>query len=131
MSQGNTSAAVRVLVAEDDPLLQRLLERYLLERGYQVTVTADGRLAREHLEREAMDVLLTDIAMPGLGGMELIRWTHAHRPGVRIVAMTGLNTPELVTACLELGASRCLAKPFSMESLGRALAQGEGGAPGR
>lgn len=123
MSSGPSHRALRVLVAEDDPGLLRLLRSAIEAQGYAVTTIADGRAARDHLSREEVELLVTDIGMPGMGGMELIRWTRANRPEVRIVAITGLDTPELVTACLELGASRCLAKPFTMEALGRALAQ--------
>lgn len=131
MSAPKALSSIRVLVAEDDDLLRRLLEKSLPAYGYEVTLVADGRQARDHLATQEVDVLVTDIGMPGVGGMELIRWTRANRPQIPIVAITGLDTPELVTACLELGASRCLAKPFSMMALARALAQLAGGEPGR
>jgi DNA-binding response OmpR family regulator len=110
-----------VVVADDDDIIRQLCARALPKMGYAVTVLADGLQAREHLSGHEADVLVTDIGMPGVGGMELIRWTRANRPGVRIIAITGLDTPELITACIELGACRCLAKPFTMEALGRAV----------
>jgi DNA-binding response OmpR family regulator len=130
LSSDRDRAKVRVLVAEDDDMLLGLIERHLLGRGYEVMISRDGRDAMERLTKELVDVLLTDIGMPGLGGMALIRWSRANRPTVRIVAMTGLGTPELITACLELGASRCLTKPFRMENLERAIAQVAAEGPG-
>lgn len=112
---------IRVLLADDDATIRKLVACSLPQKGFAVEVISDGALARDHLKAWEVDVLVTDIGMPGMGGMELIRWTRAHRPEVRIVAITGLNTPELITACLELGATRCLAKPFTMEVLARAI----------
>lgn len=111
----------RIVVADDDEIIRQLLLRALPKMGFEVITVADGRLARERLANETFDVLVTDIGMPEVGGMELIRWTRATCPEVRIIAITGLDTPELVTACLELGATRCLTKPFSIDALVRAI----------
>src|SRR5918998_5591284 len=82
---------VRVLVAEDEALIALSLADLLEAEGYDVTLAPDGADALEAARRmgDALDVLVTDLNMPRLGGEELIRALRAERPGLPVVVVTG------------------------------------------
>ena len=73
MTAPTTGPRIKVLIAEDEEHLGAILEQFLLGRGYQVTVTRDGKAALAALRSEAYDVALLDIVMPELDGLEVLR----------------------------------------------------------
>ncbi len=84
----------RILLAEDDDSLRGFLARALERAGYDVTACADGEEAVAVLD-EAWDLLLTDIVMPGLDGIEVARQAAARHPGLRIMFITGFAAVAL------------------------------------
>jgi PAS domain S-box-containing protein len=115
------TAALRVLVAEDNALNRRVLLRLLEKRGHTVLLAEDGRQALAAVERDAFDVILMDVQMPGLNGIETTTAIRAHE------AETGRRTPIVaVTAhamagdrerCLAAGMDAYVAKPVDAEEL--------------
>lgn len=75
-------------------------------------VVEDGHRAIEALGVQAFDVVLTDVTMPGMSGLELLQWIRAHHPAIRVIVMSGVLSTEKLDAATELGAHRVLAKPF-------------------
>jgi PAS domain S-box-containing protein len=107
-----------VLVAEDDPPVRRLIAESLRREGAVVLEAADGEQARAIVEHHdgAIDILLTDLQMPRMGGTELARWLAFQRPGARVLFMSGYAPPQSVTAG-QFGPQTFIQKPFTRVEL--------------
>lgn len=118
---GATSAPVRLLVVDDDLVVLQSTGRLLRSFGYVVVEVKNGQEALSLLDREPFDIVLSDIGMPGLDGIELLRRVHHRDPYVPVVLFTG--APEVGTAiqALEHGAFRYLTKPVAFEDLKRVI----------
>ena len=116
-SGSDPSRPTRLLLAEDDELLRRVFARAFRAEGFEVDVAADGEAALALLRDNRFDAILTDIAMPRLSGIDLLRAVREHDADVPIVLMTG--GPELATAlqAIEHGAFRYLVKPVELAEL--------------
>jgi two-component system response regulator MprA len=107
----------RVLVVDDDPPLRRMLERTLAAEGYEVSVAADGGAALAEAERAAPDVIVLDVAMPGLDGLAVARRLRDKGDPTPILMLTARDAvPDRVVG-LEAGADDYLVKPFAVEEL--------------
>jgi two-component system, NtrC family, response regulator HydG len=111
------SDAARLLVADDDPGLRESLERTLTREGYQVVLASDGRAALERVQSGGVDLILTDLKMPGLTGLELLRATKALTPDVDVILLTAFGTVEEAVKAMKDGAYDFLTKPFRREQL--------------
>jgi DNA-binding response OmpR family regulator len=104
--------AARVLVIEDDPDLRPLMEQILTEPGYRVSTAATGHAGLGHFEAHQPDLVLLDLLLPDLDGLEVCRRIRA-RSAVPVIMLTGLTAEPVVVAGLEAGADGYLTKPFS------------------
>jgi signal transduction histidine kinase/CheY-like chemotaxis protein len=121
-----TSASLRILVAEDNPANQVVARRLLERLGYRADVAATGREALERVARSPYDVILMDVQMPEMDGLEATRaicarWPSGERP--RIIAMTAEAMEGDRETCLAAGMDDYVVKPVSLDRLGRALRQ--------
>lgn len=119
----SAAAALRVLMAEDEPLAAEVIEEGLVEAGFQVLAANDGQAALDMAANGAgFDLLLTDLRMPRLDGKELIAKLRARRPDLPVVVMTGFPPPEGAEA-LQAGRGplRLLTKPIGLTPLIAAL----------
>lgn len=107
----------RVLVVDDDPDIHLLLESILAPQGCRVEASGDGQKALARLESTDYDVVLTDILMPGLDGLELLQKIHERSPSTPVVVMTAQNTPESVVRSIREQAFTYFSKPFSASSV--------------
>ncbi|HEV8616830.1 MAG TPA: sigma-54 dependent transcriptional regulator, partial [Methylomirabilota bacterium] len=107
----------RLLVADDDPGLRESLERTLTREGYRVTLASDGRAALERVQAGGIDLILTDLKMPGLTGLELLRAAKAIAPDVDVILLTAFGTVEEAVKAMKDGAYDFLTKPFRREQL--------------
>ncbi|MGE8614557.1 MAG: ATP-binding protein, partial [Achromobacter veterisilvae] len=114
---------LRILVAEDNLVNRRLFEEQLALLGCEVRTAEDGEAALAWLEREEYDVLLTDLAMPGMDGYALARRALRRWPSLPVVAATAHVTPQERERCAQAGMARVLGKPLSLEELGRTLSE--------
>jgi CheY-like chemotaxis protein len=125
--------SLRILIAEDSPVNQQVALGLLERLGYEADVVWNGREAVDALEREPYDVVLMDVNMPELDGLEATRricerWQPGARP--RIVAMTASAMAEDREACFAAGMDDFLPKPIRLEALGEALGRARpGGGP--
>ncbi len=108
---------MRILVAEDETLLAMALRDDLLEAGHAVEVVGNGLDAWESLQRNPPELLLSDVRMPGLDGMGLLRRVRESRPGLPVLLMTTFGSVKDAVAALQAGASDYLVKPFEREEL--------------
>lgn len=111
------SQAARILVAEDEPHLRLVLQKELERHGYRVQVAPDGEAALRKLEESNVDVLLCDINMPRMNGMELLRRVHERPNPPEVIMLTGQATVETAVEAMKLGAYDYLTKPYSITEL--------------
>ena len=113
-----------VLVIDDEALVRDLLGRILMKAGLTVFTAEDGRRGVEIFDQKNPDVVITDIIMPEMGGVQAIRELRQRRPDVPIIAMSGggrLGNMDVLTAASAFGANAALRKPFSRDELLRAV----------
>jgi two-component system response regulator HydG len=106
-----------LLVADDDPGLRESLERTLTREGYHVVLASDGRAALERVQAGGVDLIVTDLKMPGLTGLELLRAAKAIMPDVDVILLTAFGTVEEAVQAMKDGAYDFLTKPFRREQL--------------
>src|SRR3989454_12172180 len=106
-----------LLIADDDPRLRESLERTLTREGYRVVLASDGRAALERVQAGGVDLIVTDLRMPGLTGLELLRAAKAIRPDVDVILLTAFGTVEEAVKAMKDGAYDFLTKPFRREQL--------------
>ena len=102
----------RILVADDEPTTRLLIRRLLEAEGYEVAVAEDGIEALERLTAEAFDVLVVDVRMPRLGGLELLSRLRHVESRTRAVVMTADDTPEILLEAVRRQATRYIPKPI-------------------
>ena len=110
----------RVLVVEDDRALLEAYTDVLLAAGFDVVAAGDGAGALHALGQDAFDVVLTDLVLPGVNGVEILRAVRERDLDVPVVLITGNPTVETAVQAIELGALRYLVKPASADELIRA-----------
>jgi EAL domain-containing protein (putative c-di-GMP-specific phosphodiesterase class I) len=101
----------RVLVVDDERIVARVLARVLASAGHEVEACFDGATALGHLDREDFDVVLSDISMPGLDGIELLRAVRTRDLDLPVVLITGAPSMDSAINAVEYGALRYLQKP--------------------
>ena len=106
------SEPATLLVADDDPGLRESLERTLTREGYRVLLASDGNAALERLRGGGIDLVLTDLKMPGLTGIEVLRAAKAIAPDVDVILLTAFGTVEEAVRAMKDGAYDFLTKPF-------------------
>lgn len=116
-AQPSRQAASRILLAEDDESLRGFLERALVRAGYTVAAFANGQDAYDRLQEEPFTLLLTDIVMPEMDGIELARKAGEIDPELKIMFITGFAAVTLNTDAPAPAGSRVLSKPFHLRDL--------------
>ncbi len=112
-----------VLLVDDDEPLARSLSRVLQGAGYEVTIVHDGAIAAKTVMRRSFDVIVSDIQLPGMTGVDLLRVVRAYDLDVPLILMTGTPTIETATEAVSLGALEYLQKPFANGLLLKAVEQ--------
>jgi two-component system, chemotaxis family, chemotaxis protein CheY len=108
-----------VLIVEDDAATRRLYKFLLTNGGYAVLEAEDGVMALEQLARNHCDLVITDMNMPRMDGMELIQAIRRDYSSVYVIMITAFGTPDTEKQALRNGANDYLAKPFDFEELER------------
>jgi two-component system response regulator MprA len=106
-----------VLLVDDDAPIRRMLERTLTAEGYATTAVADGGAALAQVERSLPDVIVLDVAMPGLDGLSVTRRLRAKGLAVPILLLTARDALHERVEGLDAGADDYLVKPFEVEEL--------------
>jgi DNA-binding NtrC family response regulator len=111
MSQG------RILLVDDEPSLRRVMSRSLLRAGFDVIQAPDGRVALELARAQQVDAVISDVRMPGMGGLELLDRLQREVPGLPVVLVSASTELEGRRHALELGAFDFLRKPLELRKL--------------
>jgi signal transduction histidine kinase len=111
----------RILFIDDEKILASLGERFLTRLGYLPVAETDAVAALARFENEEFDAVVTDLTMPQLSGLDVVRKVHQMRPGLPMVLTTGFSANLDADRASALGFSELLIKPYTMHSLGAAL----------
>jgi two-component system response regulator ResD len=111
MSMGTT-----VLVVDDEPIVREVVVSYLQHEGYETLEAGDGQAARRLVEEDPPDLVVLDLMLPGIDGLELCRWIRA-RSDLPVIMLTARGEEADRIVGLELGADDYIAKPFSPREL--------------
>jgi DNA-binding NtrC family response regulator len=105
-------SSVSILVVDDESMMRNLLERILSRDGYQVLSAEDGQDALKVLEKESVDIIISDLKMPRMSGFELLKAVKKDYPGIAMIMMTAYGDTYTVKDALLLGADEYITKPF-------------------
>lgn len=109
---------MKILISEDEPMLLKTIELKLKKEGYTVIIANDGREAASKLEEEDPDMLITDIMMPYVSGLELISMIRKkEHKRIPIIILSAMEQEKVVMEAFELGADDYITKPFSLNEL--------------
>lgn len=115
------SPAERVLLVDDDPGIRRSLARIIRAKGYQVDIACDGESAVSLAREFCPQLLIMDIRMPGIDGVEAFEQIRVDHPDVPAIFMTACSSSHRVARALEIGALSVLPKPLDLERLSSML----------
>jgi YesN/AraC family two-component response regulator len=115
----------KLLLIDDEEGVRNILGLSLRNDGYNVLLAGDGRKGMELLKGEQPDIVLTDIKMPGMDGIEVLKKVKETRPETEVIVITGHGDMNLAIKSLQLDASDFITKPVSDEALSIALARAE------
>lgn len=110
-------AQKKVMFVDDEEGVRRSWNRYLSLAGFDVRTAEDGAKAIERLREEPVDVVVSDLKMPGLDGVKLLEWINQELPETKFILLTGYGDEEVERKVRELGAFEYLNKPISPEQL--------------
>jgi len=106
-----------ILVVDDDESLRRVTQVQLQQAGFQVEAASSAKQALELLERRSIDLVLTDLKMPGMSGLELLQEVQTRQPETFVVLMTAFGTIETAVEAVKAGAYDYITKPVNQEEL--------------
>jgi two-component system, OmpR family, KDP operon response regulator KdpE len=111
------SAALRVLIVDDEPAIRRLLRISLSAHGYTVLEAEDGEAGFGMHQRNTLDVLLLDLGLPRLGGLDVLKKVRANGSHVPVIVLSSHADERTKVAALDAGADDYVVKPFDMDEL--------------
>jgi len=112
-----------VLIVDDEVNIRRVLAAMLRREGYEVTTAGDGEQALAVLQKSPVHVVVTDLVMPRMGGMELLRKVAADFPDVPVILITAHGSVDSAVAALKAGAFDYITKPFEQDELRKVIAK--------
>lgn len=107
----------QVLVIDDEPLIRDFLEETLVRAGYEVLTASNGNAGLEEIRNSAFDLIVTDLKMPGIDGLELLEQVKKTQPECSVVIMTAYASVETAVQALKAGASDYIMKPFTSDEI--------------
>ena len=107
----------RILVIDDEKNIREGLQMALEDEGYEVLTAEDGAIGLQTALSEVMDLVITDLRMPGIGGQEILRRVTSETPGVPVIVLTGHGTVETAVEAMRMGAYDFLTKPLDLDRL--------------
>ena len=116
-------ASRKILVVDDEPLVARGCRRILTEAGYQVDTAGTGREGLTRAVREDFDLVMADLRLPDLDGMELVRTLRRRCPQTAVVIITGYGSVPSAVEAVKLGVADYIEKPFTPEAITEAIGQ--------
>lgn len=109
----------KILLVDDDLVVAGPLIDFLKSKGFEVWHAPNGGRGVQIAQREQPDLVLLDLVMPGMNGLEALKLIKTQRPEAKVVMLSGIYDQDIVRAALETGALSYLSKPISLEKLDR------------
>ena len=106
-----------ILITDDDQTLCYLLKEELINEGYEVDITFDGKYAIENLKKKTYDLLLLDLEMTDVQGEEVLKYTKEHHPDLQVIVLTAKTEIRTVIQCIKDGAYDFITKPYEFGQL--------------
>jgi len=104
-----------IMIVDDEPSIRTSLEGVLEDEGYKVICASDGNEALKSMEEERPDLILLDIWMPGIDGIETLKRVRSLHPGLQVIMISGHGSIETAVTATKLGAYDFIEKPLSLE----------------
>src|SRR3989441_6264338 len=120
-SGANGHDRAKVMVVEDDPDIRKILELFLTEKAFRVKSAESASQALEMLAEEPIDLILSDVRMPGMSGLDLLRHLKERDPDIQLVLMSGYSSVKDAVEAIRLGAADYVEKPIDFRRLERVL----------
>jgi DNA-binding response OmpR family regulator len=117
----NYEVSPHILVMEDDLSVAKGLEMVLSEEGYHVNLAGTGELAMQAFKQKRFDLLVADLRLPDIDGMEVIKQIKAEKPETEVIVITGYGTTATAVEAMKLGVHDFLPKPFSEDQIKTAI----------
>ncbi len=111
----------KILVVDDEKVIRDMLEKFLSRKGYEVVTADSGQKALEKLKTEKPKVILLDIRMPGMGGVEAIKKIREIDKDVGVIMATAVMDEEVAKETIGLGAADYIVKPFDLDYMEKSL----------
>jgi len=111
-----------ILIIDDEQMILEMLDQILSSAGYQVHAALGGQQGLELYDQHPVDLVLTDIKMPGIDGYRLLKEVKAKNPNARVVLMSGYSNDFSICEAIELGADEFIVKPFRRNDILQVLA---------
>ncbi len=108
---------IKILVIDDDESLRRVLEYNLAQEGYAVLTASSGEQGIELLKKEGADLVVTDVRMPGMDGLQVMQAARKLDPNVQVIILTAFGTIEMAVEAMKAGAFHYISKPFNRDEL--------------
>lgn len=117
MNKQTTPLTGKILVIDDEPVVLRTLEAVLQEQGHEVVAVEEGRSALAHVEKEKFDLVLSDMYLPGLTGMDILVRVKEIYPTLPVIVLTGQPNLDQAIQAMKKGATDFITKPFSVDQI--------------
>ena len=114
-------AKLSILVLDDEPIVGKRLKPALAKSGHTVDVAESGVEALRRIDQHAYDIVVSDIRMEGVDGLDVLRHVRARSPRTLVIMITGFATVELAREALTMGAFDFIAKPFKLDDLRKTI----------
>ena len=121
--EAQRGGVLRVLVVDDEEFIRSVLTEILEAEGYEVVGASDGEAALEQLHGERFDLVITDLVMPGVSGMEVLAAAKRVDPNLPVVVMTGYPSSSTVAELTAMELDEFITKPFDIEMVKRLVAR--------
>lgn len=106
-----------ILIVDDEPSIRKVLSAHLRKFGFDVDTANDGAQAITKLQQHMFHLVVTDLQMPGVNGMDLLNWAQINQPGLPIILVTAYGTIDIAVTALKNGAFDFISKPFDRDEL--------------
>jgi DNA-binding NtrC family response regulator len=108
---------LEILVLDDEPIVCARLKPSLEKEGYRLEIFTDSRSAMERLEEKSFDIVVTDLKMPGVDGMAVLKFVKQRWPKTRVIIISGFATVDVTREAFQTGVHDVIAKPFKIAQL--------------
>jgi DNA-binding response OmpR family regulator len=111
------NSKISILIAEDDEEIAASLDNILTDKGYDVTLAPDGEEALSRLDENKFDVMILDLKLPKVGGLEILGYIKSKKLSIKVIVLTAYSDIKSEKICKNLGAQHVIGKPYDVEML--------------